>query len=85
MHVKLRRIMCDVSDASETTEDGRGDGPTYVQVSQTVSDPAVLTRQLATLRAIPDHYPRLLLTTDPGSADHDGITRRCVYDWLLDN
>ena len=60
------------------------DGPTYLQVAQTVTDQAVLARELATLRAVPDHYPRLLLTTDPGTVDHDGIRQTCVYDWLLD-
>ncbi|MCL2089616.1 MAG: hypothetical protein FWH11_00060 [Micrococcales bacterium] len=36
------------------------------------------------LRAVPDHYPRLLLTTDPGTVDHDSIRQTGVYDWLLD-
>jgi len=40
------------------------EGLAYVQVSQSVADPAVLERELAPLRAIPDHYPRLLLVGD---------------------
>jgi predicted AAA+ superfamily ATPase len=59
------------------------DGPTYIQVSQTVADRGVLDRELATLRSVPDHYPRLLLTADPGTTDHGGIRQACVYDWLL--
>jgi len=59
------------------------DGPTYFQVAQTVADPAVLARELAPLKAVPDHYPRFLLSADPGTAIHDGIRQTNVYDWLL--
>ncbi|MCL2466660.1 MAG: ATP-binding protein [Micrococcales bacterium] len=58
--------------------------PVYIQVAHTVTDPHVLARELATLTAVPAHYPRLLLTADLGTVDHDGIRQTCVYDWLLD-
>ncbi|MDR0627042.1 MAG: ATP-binding protein [Bifidobacteriaceae bacterium] len=58
-------------------------GLTYIQVCQSVLDPAVLARELAPLRAIPDHHPRLLIVGDqlPPSS-HDGITQMNVQDWL---
>jgi predicted AAA+ superfamily ATPase len=61
------------------------DGPAYIQVAATVSDPAVLERELAPLRSVPGHYRRILLTADTGTWDHDGIRQDCVYDWLLDD
>jgi predicted AAA+ superfamily ATPase len=60
------------------------DGPAYVQVAQTVADTAVLARELAPLAAVPGHYPRILLSADPGPVDHSGIRQLNVYDWLLD-
>lgn len=57
--------------------------PTYIQVALTAQDPAVLARELRPLAAAPGHHPRLLLTTDEGTADHDGIIQRNVYDWLI--
>ena len=56
----------------------------YVQVAASVRDPATLERELASLKAAPGYHPRLLLTFDPGTFDHDGITQRNVADWLLD-
>jgi len=58
-------------------------GPAYFQVCETVTTPTVLERELAPLRAIRDHYPRWMLTGDPGSVDHDGISQINVVDWLL--
>ncbi|MDR1728771.1 MAG: ATP-binding protein [Acidobacteriota bacterium] len=72
-------------DRSEV--DFLADGPTgltYIQVSQTVDDPAVLERELAPLRAIPDHHPRLLLVgVDRPAVLHEGIRQLSVRDWLL--
>jgi len=62
------------------------DGLTYIQVCQTVNDPAVLERELAPLRAIQDNYPRLLLVgDDQPPTDHAGIRQLSVRDWLLEN
>ncbi|MDR0945896.1 MAG: ATP-binding protein [Bifidobacteriaceae bacterium] len=61
----------------------RGGATEYVQVSETVRDPATLERELAPLRAIPDYHPRLLLTCDPGGPyNHDGIRQEYLPDWL---
>lgn len=37
-------------------------GTAYYQVAESVADPAVLERELAPLRAVPDYAPRTLLT-----------------------
>lgn len=60
------------------------DGTSYYQVSESVADPAVLERELAPLRAVPDWRPRTLLTLDWDLApDYDGIRSANVVDWLL--
>jgi len=62
------------------------DGLTYIQVCQTVSDPAVLERELTPLRTIQNNYPRLLLVgEDQPSTDHEGIRQLSVREWLLGN
>lgn len=74
-------------------EDGEVDfvtvGPertVYYQVAATTLDEEVLKRELAPLRKIPDNYPKLLLTLDEvfATADYDGIQKRNVLDWLLE-
>jgi len=58
-------------------------GFTYFQVAATVRDPATLTRELAPLRMISDHYPKYILTLDEDpDADYDGIRKIRVLDWL---
>jgi predicted AAA+ superfamily ATPase len=62
------------------------EGPMYIQVSASIADPATLERELAPLRAIPDHYPRLLLTDDfAAPTSYDGIRRASLRDWLLNS
>lgn len=57
----------------------------YVQVAATVRDEKTLTRELASLQKIKDHYPKLLLTLDEDpEADYDGIRRLNALDWLMD-
>ena len=36
----------------------------YIQVAANVRDEQTLTRELAPLRKIPDHYPKMILTLD---------------------
>lgn len=61
------------------------EGLRYYQVSETVTDPSTLERELRPLQSIKDAYPKLLLTLDHDNpADYDGIQRRFVLDWLLD-
>lgn len=58
--------------------------PTYYQVSLSVRDESTLKRELAPLRQISDHYPKILLTLDPDPLIlHDGIRQFYALDWLL--
>jgi predicted AAA+ superfamily ATPase len=61
-----------------------GDTVVYYQVAATVRDTSTLARELAPLKAVEDHYPKVLLTLDPDPpASHDGIRQLNVLDWLL--
>lgn len=61
-----------------------GDGNSYFQVAATVRDAATLERELKSLRAIKDNYPKYLLTLDEDPAtDYDGIKRLNALDWLM--
>ncbi len=58
---------------------------TYFQVAATVRDEATLTRELAPLQKISDHYPKFILTLDEDpESDYDGIRRINALDWLLE-
>ena len=59
-------------------------GTTYFQVALSVRDEKTLERELRSLRAIKDHYPKILLTMDDDPEVHyDGIRRINARDWLL--
>lgn len=63
----------------------RTDERFYIQVSESVLDPATRERELKPLRAISDSFPKMLLTLDrfgTGTTD-DGIHIVNVIDWLL--
>lgn len=61
-----------------------GKGTTYFQVALSVRDEKTLDRELRSLRAIKDHYPKILLTMDDDPEVHyDGIRRINARDWLL--
>jgi predicted AAA+ superfamily ATPase len=63
---------------------GRGE-TLYVQVAQTVMEETTLARELAPLQAVPDAYPRLLLTQDPiDHQDHAGVNQRTLSTWILE-
>ena len=64
---------------AETSE-----GRFYYQVAETTLAPDVLDRELAPLRAVPDQYPKTLLTLDEitPEADYDGIRKRNVLRWM---
>ena len=58
-------------------------GLSYFQVAATVRDDATLQRELASLRAVNDQYPKFLLTLDDDpDADYDGIKRINALAWL---
>ena len=59
------------------------DGLTYFQVSATVRDETTLRRELASLEAVNDQYPKYLLTLDEDPvADYGGIKRLNALQWL---
>ncbi len=64
----------------------KASGITYYQVSATTLDEGTLKRELAPFRKIADNYPKYLLTLDEifGNADYEGIQKRNVLDWLLE-
>ena len=59
-------------------------GNTYIQVAATVRDENTLKRELRSLQAVKDNYPKMLLTLDDDpEADYDGIIRKNALDWLM--
>jgi predicted AAA+ superfamily ATPase len=56
---------------------------TYYQVAATVLDEETLKRELIPLKQIHDNYPKVLLTLDNFTCDHDGIQQINLIDWLL--
>jgi predicted AAA+ superfamily ATPase len=61
----------------------RGDLLEYYQVALSVRDESTLERELRSLRAVKDNYPKFLLTMDDDPpSDNDGIRRINVLDWL---
>ena len=58
----------------------------YYQTALSVRDEATLERELRSLRAIKDHYPKFLLTMDDDPpANDNGIQKLNVLDWLAKN
>jgi hypothetical protein len=52
-----------------------------------ISSPsATLKRELCPLQKIADHYPKYLLTMDSiqPNANYDGIQKKNLMDWLLE-
>lgn len=58
----------------------------YYQVSASTLAENTLKRELAPFRKISDNYPKYLLTLDEvfGDADYEGIQKRNVLDWLIE-
>ncbi|MBQ7759511.1 MAG: ATP-binding protein [Acidaminococcaceae bacterium] len=60
------------------------DGLVYYQVAATVRDEDTLKRELKSLQAINDSYPKIILTLDKDpEADYNGIRRMNALDWLM--
>jgi len=61
------------------------DGIKYYQVALSVRDEKVLERELRSLEKTGDHYPKYVLTLDVDlEADYNGIIKKNVVDWLLE-
>ena len=56
----------------------------YIQVSENISDPKTLQREITPLLQIRDAYPKLLLArTRHGMTDYEGVQIIDAADWLL--
>lgn len=56
----------------------------YYQVSYSLNDEKTLERELSSLRALRDSYPKYLLTMDYENSIIEGILKKNVIDWLLE-
>lgn len=58
----------------------------YYQIAATTLEEETLVRELKPLKKITDNYPKYLLTLDEvfATADYDGIKKRNVLDWLIE-
>jgi len=54
----------------------------YYQVSTSLLDESVLTRELEPLKQIKDNYPKFLITLDDFTCDHSGIQQVNLISWL---
>lgn len=61
----------------------KGKSIAYYQVSESIIDPRTRDRELASLQAIRDQYPKFILTRDHSSADYNGIRHLNVVRWML--
>lgn len=56
----------------------------YVQVATTIASAETRRREYAPLEAIPDNYPKYVLTLDPLAGDNTGgIHHLPIHDFLL--
>ncbi len=90
VYLELRRRGCQVSvgklgDKEVDFVAQKQGEVTYYQVSATVLDEQTLERELAPLKAINDHHPKLLLALDEigSGSHHNGITQKNILQWLL--
>ncbi|MHC1779656.1 MAG: ATP-binding protein [Bacteroidales bacterium] len=56
----------------------------YYQIAYTVNDEKILERELSSFRTIKDNFPKYLLTLDYDNSVIEGIHKRNVIDWLLE-
>lgn len=59
------------------------DGIKYIPVSLSVRDEKTLNYELKSLQAIPDNYPKYIITLDYDYVDYDGIKQINAIDFLL--
>lgn len=56
----------------------------YIQVTESMTNEDVRSRELALLRKIRDNYDKLVLSLDTGlDTSYEGIRSKNVVDWLL--
>lgn len=61
----------------------RGGKRSYYQVCYLLSSAETVSREFGAFTAIPDNYPRFVLSMDPINLSRDGITHVNIIDWLL--
>ena len=61
----------------------RGEERAYYQVSYLVASPETREREHGALEAIPDNYPKMVLSLDEFPHDRNGIRGCNLVDWLL--
>lgn len=67
--------------------DFRACGPTgslYIQVTESLASPETREREFAPLKMIKDNYEKIILTTDAGGLEYDGIKVVNIINWLLE-
>ena len=76
----------DVADGEVDFVAMRGADVEYYQVSASTLEESTLARELKPLGALPDNYPKTLLTLDDvfATMDYDGVRKQNVIDWLLE-
>ena len=58
----------------------------YFQVTQTLNNEQVKTRELRSLESIPDNYEKIILSMDKTiNSDYNGIKVKNIIDWLLES
>jgi predicted AAA+ superfamily ATPase len=55
----------------------------YYQVAHTVNDEKTFNREISAFRNIRDNYPKYLLTLDFDTINIEGVQKKNVIDWLL--
>lgn len=55
----------------------------YYQVAWSMSDPKTAEREISSLKAIKDNYPKYIISTDLMTAEIEGIEHINIVDWLL--
>ena len=59
-------------------------GSLYIQVTESLASPETLEREFAPLKMIKDNYEKIILTTDAGDREYDGIKVVNIINWLLE-
>lgn len=62
----------------------RGGERLYVQVTYVMESEETQEREFSALRAVPDQYPKLILSLDRFDLSQDGIRHKYLPDFLLD-
>lgn len=64
----------------------KGDMVQYMQVSASLTEQSTFDREMSSLRAIRDNYPKIILTLDKFTlGNYEGIEVKNAVDWLLGN